>query len=144
MRRFVSVFIVTVVLSVGTKLHGQASLPNAPQSIAPPPGEPIKETLDGKPVYNTGGRLVTPKIISTVMPQFSEEARRNKIGGSVEVRVILDEAGIPRKVRVVRGLGYGLDEKAVESVKQYRFTPARKDGVPVACLLYIDVGLDPW
>ena len=51
----------------------------------------------------------------------------------------VDKDGNPSHVRVVRGAGHGLDEKAVEAVRQYRFKPATKDGEPVMVDLYIDV-----
>jgi len=55
------------------------------------------------------------------------------------VYLIVDEKGMPTHVRVVRGVGMGLDEKAVEAVRQYRFKPGTKDGKPVPVDLYIDV-----
>jgi protein TonB len=55
------------------------------------------------------------------------------------VYLIVDEKGMPTHVRVVRGAGMGLDEKAVEAVRQYRFKPAMQDGKPVTVDLYINV-----
>jgi protein TonB len=72
-------------------------------------------------------------------PQFSKEARAKKIGGAVLVRCDVGIDGLPKNVRVVRGLGHGLDEKAVEAVSQYRFRPAIKNGHPVAVEIHISV-----
>jgi len=88
---------------------------------------------------HVGGGVLAPVVITEVDPEFSEEARKAKFSGSVEVYLIVDEMGQPVNVRVARGVGMGLDEKAVEAVKQYRFKPAMKDGKPVKVDLYVDV-----
>ena len=59
--------------------------------------------------------------------------------GIVLVNLIVDQNGMPQNVHVLRGVGMGLDEKAVEAVKQYRFKPAREDGKPVAVELNVEV-----
>jgi TonB family protein len=91
--------------------------------------------------YGAGGSAVDyrPKVISGVDADYSEEARRKKISGMVIVSLVVDEEGLPTQVKVIQGIGYGLDEKAVDAVRQYRFRPAMKDGKPVACPLQIDV-----
>ena len=75
--------------------------------------------------------IPVPQVVSSPAPTYSEEARKAKIEGSVILSLIVDERGNPTNCRVVSGLGMGLDEKAVEAVKQYRFTPAMEDGKPV-------------
>ena len=54
--------------------------------------------------------------------------------------LIVDDQGRPRDIRVVRGLGFGLDAKAIEAVKQWRFQPAMKDGHPVNVQISVEVG----
>jgi protein TonB len=93
----------------------------------------------GGGVYHIGGSVKPPSVLTSVDPEFSEEARKAKFSGNVQVYLIVDEKGMPTHVRVVRGVGMGLDEKAVEAVRQYRFKPGMKDGKPVAVDLYIDV-----
>jgi protein TonB len=88
---------------------------------------------------HAGGVQQGPKLIYKVDPDFSEEARKAKFSGDVQVYLIVDEKGMPTHVRVVRGAGMGLDEKAVEAVRQYRFKPAMQDGKPVTVDLYINV-----
>jgi protein TonB len=56
------------------------------------------------------------------------------------LRLIVDDQGNPRDIRVVRGLGFGLDARAIEAVKQWRFHPAMKDGHPVSVLISVEVG----
>jgi len=87
-----------------------------------------------------GGSVSAPVIISTVQPQFTEEARRRgKMSGNVQIYCWVDENGNPSHVRAIRGLGMGLDEKAVEAVRQYKFKPAMQNGKPVKVDLYIAV-----
>ena len=78
-----------------------------------------------------GNGVSAPIVVSAPEPEFSKEARGKKISGNVMVHLVVDENGLPQNVTVVRGIGYGLDEKAVEAVGQYRFKPAMKEGKPV-------------
>lgn len=93
----------------------------------------------GGGVMHVGGSVRPPVVIYQVDPEFSEEARKAKFSGNVQVYLIVDANGNPSHVRVVRGVGMGLDEKAVEAVRQYKFKPAMMNGKPVAVDLYIDV-----
>jgi protein TonB len=93
----------------------------------------------GGGVMHIGGGVSKPVVLYSVEPEFSEEARKAKFSGNVEVYLWVDEDGRPSHIRIVRGVGMGLDEKAVEAVRQYRFKPAMKDGKPVKVDLYIDV-----
>jgi TonB family protein len=71
--------------------------------------------------------------------EFSDEARRNKYQGVCMISVIVDARGYPRNPRVVRSLGMGLDEKALEAVQKYRFKPATKNGKAVAATISVEV-----
>ncbi len=93
----------------------------------------------GGGVMHIGGGVSQPVVLYQVEPEFSEEARKAKFSGNVEVYLWVDTDGKPSHIRVVRGVGMGLDEKAVEAVRQYRFKPAMKDGKPVQVDLYVDV-----
>lgn len=86
-----------------------------------------------------GGGVSMPVVIHSVEPEFSEEARKAKFQGEVTVELIVDVNGVPQNVRVVRGVGMGLDERAVEAAKQYRFKPAMENGKPVPVALDIAV-----
>ena len=86
-----------------------------------------------------GGGVSSPELIYKVDPEFSEEARKAKFMGIVLVNLIVDQNGNPQNVHVLRGVGMGLDEKAVEAVKQYKFKPAREGGKPVAVELNVEV-----
>jgi TonB family protein len=80
-----------------------------------------------------------PVVTHSVEPEFTEQARKAKFMGAVVVNMIVDKHGRPQNVHVLRGIGFGLDSKAVEAVRQYRFTPAMKDGEPVEEALNIEV-----
>jgi len=93
----------------------------------------------GGGVMHIGGGVSRPIVLYQVEPEFSEEARKAKFSGSVTVYLYIEPDGTPSHVRVVQGVGMGLDEKAVEAVRQYRFKPAMKDGKPVRVDLYVAV-----
>ncbi len=86
-----------------------------------------------------GGGVSSPELIYKVDPEFSEEARKAKFMGIVLVNLVVDQNGNPQNVHILRGVGMGLDEKAVEAVKQYKFKPARENGKPVAVELNVEV-----
>lgn len=86
-----------------------------------------------------GGSVSAPVLIYSVEPEFSEEARKAKVAGNVLVNLYVDQNGLPSHVHVIRGVGMGLDEKAVEAVKQYRFKPAMENGKPVLVELNVEV-----
>ena len=80
-----------------------------------------------------------PKLISRADPEYSEKARKQKINGTILIGFIVDTNGVPTHIQVEKGLGFGLDEKAVEAVSKYRFKPATEDGKPVEAELKIEV-----
>jgi len=86
-----------------------------------------------------GGGVSAPQVIYSVEPEFSEEARKAKVAGNVLVNLWVDTSGNPSHVRVIRGVGMGLDEKAIEAVRQYKFRPAMENGKPVLVELNIEV-----
>ena len=73
-------------------------------------------------------------------PEYSEEARKAKYQGTCVLWLIVGPDGRPRDIHVARSLGLGLDEKAIEAVKQWKFEPAMKDGKPVAVQINVEVG----
>ncbi len=93
----------------------------------------------GGGVYKPGGGVSSPKLIYSVDPEFSDEARRQKYQGVVVLSIIVDAQGQPQRIRVVRHLGLGLDEKALEAVRQYKFKPAMAGGKPVPVEINIEV-----
>jgi periplasmic protein TonB len=93
----------------------------------------------GGGVFHVGGGVSAPKKIYDPDPDYSEEARKAKYQGTCVLYVIVGSDGRPRDIRVSRTLGLGLDEKAIEAVKTWRFEPATKDGKPVSVAINIEV-----
>ncbi|HZP61935.1 MAG TPA: energy transducer TonB [Terriglobales bacterium] len=93
----------------------------------------------GGGVYSVGGGVSAPKPIYAPDPDYSEEARKAKYQGTVVLWVIVGADGHPHDIRVYRSLGMGLDEKAIEAIKTWKFEPARKDGIAVAVQVNIEV-----
>jgi len=94
----------------------------------------------GPGVFHLGESGVSaPKAIYTPEPEFSEEARKAKYQGVVSLDIVVGADGRVHNARVVHSLGMGLDEKALETVRQWKFDPAKKDGRAVACAFIIEV-----
>jgi TonB family protein len=93
----------------------------------------------GGGVYRIGGGVSAPVPIFKVEPEYSEEARKAKFQGTVLLSIVVDETGKTRDIKVLRALGLGLDEKAIEAVMKWRFRPAVKDGKPVAVAANVEV-----
>jgi protein TonB len=94
---------------------------------------------EGGGVMHIGGGVSKPVVLYQPEPEFSEEARKAKFSGDVEVYLYVEPDGTPSHVHVVRGVGMGLDDKAIAAVRQYKFKPAMKDGKPVRVDLYVVV-----
>jgi protein TonB len=90
--------------------------------------------------YQVGGGISAPTVIHSVEAEFSDEARRAKYQGVCLISLIVDAQGNPTDIHVARPLGMGLDDKAIEAIRQYKFKPALKDGkTPVPVMITIEV-----
>lgn len=92
--------------------------------VAAPP------TVQSRPAAQAAARMVPAEIISKPVPTYTSEARAQRIEGEVLLEVVFEASGRLRVLRVVRGLGHGLDDAAVRAAEQIRFKPALKDGQP--------------
>jgi len=93
----------------------------------------------GGGIFRVGGGVSAPKAISTPDPEYSEEARKAKYQGTCVLWLVVGPDGKPRDIKVARSLGLGLDEKAIEAVRNWKFEPAMKDGKPVAVQINVEV-----
>jgi TonB family protein len=93
----------------------------------------------GGGIYHVGGGVSAPVVTYSVDPEYSDEARRAKYTGIVMVSLVVDAQGLPEQVHVARSLGMGLDERAIEAVRQYKFKPAMYQGKPVPVQVQIEV-----
>jgi len=90
-------------------------------------------------IYSVGDGITAPIATYRVQPEYSEQARRAKWSGVVTVSIIVDTQGRPTNVRVIKALGMGLDEMALEAVQKWKFKPGVKDGKPVPVQAVIEV-----
>lgn len=93
----------------------------------------------GGGVYRAGGGVSKPILMVKVEPEYSEEARKAKYQGTVQLYIEVDPSGRAQNIRVVQSLGLGLDEKAIEAVKKWKFRPGVKDGKPVTVAASVEV-----
>ncbi len=125
-------------------LEGLSGGPGGPRGIGngggPSIGPASGRDGDGTgSVFAVGHGVSMPVPIYKVDPEYSEMARRAKMSGTVLVTCIVDVDGKPRDLRVARGMGLGLDEKALEAVGQWVFRPGTKAGKPVPVRAVIEV-----
>jgi len=116
-----------LVLSTSSPLDVAASQAAAPQ--AAPGNAAVPPKVE-----------VAPSIVSKPAPEYTDEGRAARIQGSVLVGAEIDEQGQVENVRLIRGLGFGLDKKALESVKQWQFKPGTRGGV--AAKFYVPCHVD--
>jgi periplasmic protein TonB len=93
----------------------------------------------GGGVYRVGGGVSAPRALFSPDPEYSEEARKAKYQGTVVLRMVVGPDGRARDIQVSRSVGMGLDEKAIEAVRTWKFDPARKDGQAVPVLISVEV-----
>jgi TonB family protein len=90
-------------------------------------------------VWDVGGDVSPPRLQYAPDPEYSQPARAAGLQGSLTLSLVVTPAGKPADTRIVNPVGMGLDEKAVETVSTWEFTPARKDGRPVAVRVNVQV-----
>jgi TonB family protein len=90
-------------------------------------------------VYRMGGGVSAPRVVSKKDPELSEEARRVSAQSTIVVSLVVTEDGVPKDIRLLRGRGFGLDEKVIEAIGTWRFNPGTKDGKPVAEFATVEV-----
>lgn len=117
----------------------QIAPPQSPQNRPPVSATNHPAEYDGTPLRKIGNGVTSPMLIYKVDPQYSPEARSAKFSGVVLVNLIVDAQGNPQNVHIVRGVGMGLDEKALEAIKHYKFRPAYEAGKPVPTELNVEV-----
>lgn len=109
-----------------------------PPPILAPAATDADTQLAGE-VFRVGGAITAPRLISGPPAEYGEEARQAKYQGTCILGVIVGSDGRPRHISVVRSIGKGLDQKAIEAVQKWEFQPGTKDGKPVAVHVDIEV-----
>jgi TonB family protein len=90
-------------------------------------------------IFSVGNGTTAPSVLSKVDPEYSEEARKAKYSGTVTLSIVVNTDGRAENIRVVKSLGMGLDEKAIEAVQKWRFKPGANKGAPVRVGAQIEV-----
>jgi TonB family protein len=83
--------------------------------------------------------ITPPRLKEVASPDYTEEAKKKKIEGTVTIAIVVDKKGDVVDAKVVKGLGHGLDENAVVAVKEWKYKPAEKDGTPIAVKMEVTV-----
>jgi TonB family protein len=86
-----------------------------------------------------GGGVSAPRVTYDPDPEYSEMARQAKFQGTTILWLVVDEDGLPKHIRILKPLGLGLDEQAVEAVQRWQFAPSMKDGTPVPVKINVEV-----
>ena len=89
--------------------------------------------------YRPGSGITPPAIMREVKPDYTEDARRRAVEGDVVLEIVVRRDGSVGQVRLLQGLGAGLDERAIDAVRQWRFSPAHRYGVPVDVMVEVAV-----
>jgi TonB family protein len=96
-------------------------------------------------VYKPGDEGVTPpRVVESVIPRYTDAARRARVEGMVELECVVGTNGIPGDIRVIQALDPTLDEQAIETVRKWRFQPGTKDGQAVPVLVTIELTFKLW
>jgi protein TonB len=89
--------------------------------------------------YRPGSGITPPRLLREVKPHYTEEARRSGAEGDVVLEIVVRADGSVGDVTVLQRLGSGLDQQAVEAVRQWKFSPARRFGTAVDVLVEVAV-----
>ncbi|MBZ5495269.1 MAG: TonB family protein [Acidobacteriia bacterium] len=120
--------------------RSQANAAPAPAAAKPAPKADGSVSISEEPIYQIGGPVTDPVPVQRPTPAFTAQARERKVEGSVLLAVVIGKDGAVRNVKVLRGLGYGLDESAADTVtKRWLFKPSTLNGQPVSVQAMIEV-----
>jgi TonB family protein len=121
---------------------GQFNLPDQPNAVraTPAPGAPVGKTVDGEPIFGMPSPGITPPVVlKDSQPAYDEIARRMRIVGVDVLAAVIGQDGSVLDVQIERPLGMGMDERAIEAIRGWRFRPATRDGKPVAVQVKIEM-----
>ncbi len=142
-----SALLLVLGLSCSNLLHSQT--PATGQDVSPPLAATTPEP-NAEGIYEVGKGVTPPKLLSSTEPEYSAEARKKKITSDCLVGLIVDPDGHPKNIHVIRSAAEGqpakkqdaartLDQKAMDAIYTYTFSPAMLDGKPVPVSIRVDV-----
>jgi len=128
---------VAAMFAVGIDPELQRAMPDLWRHYFDPNLAWPQDALSGQTIYPLFGQdqakdVTPPKVDHSVDAKFTSFAERDKVRGVLQLRMVVDAEGVPHRISVARPLGYGLDERAVEAMAKWRFTPGMREGKPVA------------
>lgn len=132
----------------GTSQHASAQQESDQEAASTPQSTQPNPDTSGK--YHVGDGVTTPRAIYKVDPEFTDKARKKKLGGTCVIGMVVDTTGTPQDVHVVksiaegiapklRSVALGLDANAIDAAKQYRFKPAMFQGTAVPVEITVDI-----
>ena len=89
-------------------------------------------------VYDLGPGVSPPRVTKQVNPNY-KTARGVKLEGAITVVLVVSSKGVPRDVRVAKGLDKDVDQSAIDAVREWRFSPARKNDQPIAVRISLEI-----
>jgi TonB family protein len=116
---------------------GVASIPE--ESSEPKSDSQSSNEASSTPIAKVGNGVSPPHVTRQHEPEFTDEARRVKFEGVTTLMLIVSKEGNAGNIRIVNPLGCGLDERAVQTVSEWKFMPALKGGEPVAVQIAVEV-----
>ena len=90
--------------------------------------------------YHPGSGITPPQLLREIRANYTDDARRRAIEGDVALEIVVRRDGNVGQVRVLQSLGGGLEQKAIEAVRQWKFAPATRYGAPVDVVVEVSVG----
>jgi TonB family protein len=130
---------IEVVFAPGLDDSVIATLPDYWQTyFATKQGKIQAEKIDNS-VLHPGNGVVSPKLLSSLDPASNDYAQKANIAGMTLLSTVVGSSGQPSHVTIVRPIGFGLDEKAVDAVSHARFQPGLRDGQPVPVMVNLQV-----
>ncbi|MGA2715690.1 MAG: energy transducer TonB [Bryobacteraceae bacterium] len=99
----------------------------------------VTANAEDEPVFDIGPGITPPRVTHQVNPVYKPDAEGFRVTGTVIVGLVVSSKGEPKDVHVVRSLGKGVDDSAVEAVQQWQFEPARRGGQPVAVKITVEI-----
>ncbi len=114
------------------------AIPSPLRAQTQPPSDSEKAT-NPNAILKVGGDVSAPRVIYGPEPEYTDEPQKAHFTGTCVLSVVVDPNGLPRDIAVKKSLGVELDERAIAAVRRWRFSPATKDGAPVAVIVSVEV-----
>ena len=114
-----------------------------PLSIAQNAENEGKKGDDDEQVYDLGKDITPPRLIHRVYPSYNPGSRGVRVVGKVVIRLIVTSRGLPKEPVIVQGLAEEVDQSALDAVRQWRFDPAKREGMPVAVRVAVEMNFRP-